>query len=887
MHKLILTLSATFICCLATLAGQSGLRPVALTCEHMTDPATVEAVAPKLSWINEPADPALKGLTQRAYRIQVACSERDLRRGGKLVWDTGTVASDKSYLIPYAGKSLQSGRDYWWRVRVTDGTGKVSDWSEPAKWGMGLLRPEEWKARWIGAPWQGERALPEYADAPLFRKSFDISRKIASAKVFVTGLGYFELYLNGTKVGDDCLVPNFTNYSHRPEIATYGSVRIENNFRAERVLYLAYDVTNLLRKGGNAIGAILGNGFYNCFSHWVCPFGSPRLLCQLEITCTDGEKIRIVSNESWRCRRSPIIRNDVYKGEVYDAAREVPGWASPEGDEAGWEPAVLRTPPTGKLTAQTSPADKVTERLAPVSFRKNEKGEYEVDFGKEISGWIAFHGVQGQAGDTLDVRYICESPLGVQQYIFKDNDPVSWRPRFTWYVFSKAVIRGVDQLAASQLTAEAVNSDVPMTAEFRTSNELFNQINAIWQRSQLDNMHGGVASDCPHRERSAYTGDGQVASPTVMYNFGAAAFYRKWIRDMQDAQNPETGYVPNGAPWQPGCGGGVPWGAAMNIIPWEFYRHYGDLDALRGHYFAMKEQVRYMTRWLTPQGTMLSRRGGAGSDAPVYWLNLGEWCPPGKSVPDELVHTFYLWYCADLTAKAAEALGEQEERTEYAALADRVKTAFHEAFFQAGNHTYGDFGGNVFALAMGVPEERKAAVAEALRREIVEGHASHLHTGIFGTRFLFKVLAENGLNDLAVTIMNQRDYPSYGFWLEQGATTTWERWDGRDSHNHPMFGGGLVWFYEDLAGVQIDEKAPAFRHFFVRPQLSKELSEVHYANRTPYGWVSVTVRFDGTAGTLEVTVPVGSHATVHVPAASGGTRSVEEVPQGTYSFDIR
>lgn len=883
------------------------LRPVSLTCEYLTNPTTVGATAPRLSWINQPASEDLRGVTQSAWQIMVATSKENLLAGKADAWDSGQVQSAESHLLAYAGSPLRSGQTYWWKVRVWDGNGQPSRWSEPASWGMGLLDATEWKAQWIGAPWQGEEASQAYAAAPLFRKPFTLSGDVATAKAFVTGLGYFELYANGSKVGDDCLVPNFTNYTERPGLAT-ARIPLDDNFRDYRVMYLAYDLTGMLKKGENAIGAIVGNGFYNSFIHWVCPFGSPRFLCQLEVEYTNGQRETIITDETWLARPSAIVQNDIYAGEVYDANQETPLWSEAGCPEAGWQNAVLRQAPRGRLTAHTAPTDKVIERLRPVSLTRLDNGSYEVDFGKEISGWISFKDIEGHKGDTLNVHYICESPLGIHKYVFKGEDKESHAPRFTWYVFSKAVISGIDNLEASQLSAETVSSDVPVTAEFSTSNSLFNQINTIWQQSQIDNMHGGIASDCPHRERSPYTGDGQVVCETVMHNFDAASFYQKWIRDMRDAQNIETGYVPNGAPWQPGCGGGVAWGAAMNIMPWQFYLQYGDLQILEDNYFAMKEQVRYMQTWLTPRGTMLSERSLPGRDKPFYWLNLGDWGPAYKIPSEELVHTFYLWYCADITARAAQALGNKEDAARYSELADRVNTAFHKAFYDAANKTYGDYGSNVFALVMGVPAGHKADVVETLRKEIVETYNGHLNTGIFATRYLFEVLAQNGMNDVAYEAMNKRDYPSFGHWIDQGATVTWEFWNGEGSRNHPMFGGGLVWFYRQLAGINIDENEPGYRHIIIRPVLSEKLEEVSYANQTPFGRVASDIVYRNNQLQFNVTIPVGSHATVHIPLVGSGkitegTGSLAQaahitdcgsadgyhtvkLPQGHYTFEV-
>lgn len=893
------------------------ISPGNLRCEYMENPAVVDTRAPRLSWINHASSGQERGRSQQAYRIVVSTSKEKLQKGDYDAWDSGRQNSSVSRLVHYAGAPLKSAGDYWWRVMVWDDKDRASDWSEPAYWGMGLLEHADWKARWIGVPWQGEaprRVLSpvKYEQrqypAPLFRKTFRAKGKITSAKAFVTGLGYFELYINGEKVGDDYLVPNFTNYTVREDIKHYG-ISIDNKFRGYRVMYLAYDITHMLRRGDNVAGAILGNGFYDCTTGWVCSFGSPRLLCQIEITYADNTKEMICTDETWKVKESPIVADDVFAGEVYDANKETDGWCTTSCDDADWSRAVYRNAPVGTLTANTAPTDKITEVLEPVSLKKLDNGTYEVDFGKEISGWIRFKDIKGNKGDTLDVKYICESPLGVYRYIFKGTGKESYAPRFTWYVFRKAVISGVHDLSEKNMTAEAVNTDVPIDAEFRTSNPLFNKINQIWRQSQLDNMHGGIASDCPHRERAPYTGDAQVVCTTVMHNFDAAAFYQKWIRDMRDAQNIETGYVPNGAPWQPGCGGGVPWGAAMNIMPWEFYLHYGDKKMLEDNYFAMKEQVRYMLTWLTPDSTMLAQRANLNATQPNYWLNLGDWAPAFDIPSVELVHTFYLWRCADFTAKAARVMGLQDDARYYSVLAGNVKKAFNKKFYNPETRSYGDFGSNIFALVLGVPDDRYDDVVATLKHEISVKYDNHLNTGIFGTQFFFETLALNGLNDIAYNAMNQEDFPSFGNWIKQGATVTWEKWNGADSRNHPMFGGGLTWFYRILAGVNVDAERPAYEHIIIKPILDKRLPEVYYSHMTPYGEVVSEIRQTGRNLEMNVTVPVGSTATIYIPVG-GNTSEVTEsgisvrdskdvrferiqdgncivrVPQGKYKFKV-
>jgi alpha-L-rhamnosidase len=371
----------------ATIA-QGAIKPISLTCEYMDNPTTVDVLSPRLSWINQAIPSSIRGEYQKAYRICVASSREKLLNGKADVWDTGKVNATDSYLIPFKGKSLESGKDYWWRVMVWDNKDKPSIWSNVAHWGMGLLFPSEWKAKWIGSSWRGT--------APLLRKSFMVRKEVASAKAFVTGLGYFEFYLNGKRVGDDYLVPNFTTSTDREGLKT-GYISIDTKFKNYRVLYLSYDVTHQLQVNRqNVIGAILGNGFYDINCSWTLPFGPVRFYCQLEITYKDGTKDIVCSDESWKAKRSPIVMNGIYDGEIYDANKEVSDWSSSQCDDSDWENVVLRETPTGKMTAQTSPSDKITEVLHPLSIKKQDNGKYLVSFGKQISGWVHLRNIHGQ-----------------------------------------------------------------------------------------------------------------------------------------------------------------------------------------------------------------------------------------------------------------------------------------------------------------------------------------------------------------------------------------------------------------------------------------------------------------------------------------------------------
>ncbi len=893
-----------------TFVSEAKIYPTQLTCEYLNNPAVVDVPQPRLAWINV-ADERERGQVQTAFQIRVATTKNLLSNPD--LWDSKKVESMASTRVNYDGKKLNSRQDCWWQVRVWDKNDEVSEWSEPAFWHMGLLNESDWQAKWIGAPWQGEEALPKPNSpavdlpeqlpppAPIFRKEFKATKQVKKAVAYVTGLGYFELYLNGEKVGDDVLVPNQTNYGKRPAL-TQQYIPLDDNFREYKVMYLAYDISDQLVSSANAFGAILGNGFYNPAKHWALGYGSPRLLLQVHVTYNDGTEDVIVSDESWKVAKSPILMDMVYYGEHYDARLEQNGWCSPGFNDSAWESAVLRKAPEGKLTAHTAHPDKVYEMLQPIRIEKMYNGNYKVDFGVEISGWVRLKNVEGSEGHKVEIKYLSNTFSGDNSYIFKGVGKENYAARFNWFVFREVeIVNWPGVLEPENICAEAINTYIEESARFETSNPLFNEVNKIWKRSQTDNMHGGIASDCPHRERSPYTGDGQVACVTVMHNFDAQNFYYKWIQDIIGAQNVETGYVPNGAPWQPGCGGGVAWGAAVNIMPWEFYVHYGAVDILEEAYEPMKEYVRYMQTWVDAEGIMNSQRVGLDGNV-LKWFNLGEWVTAGELPADSLVHTFYFWRCADITAKAAEALGKRKEAKKYTKLAEATKKAFHQRFYDVERGTYGNSGANIFALKMGVPEAEYERVIKALK-ENIKKNKGHLDTGIFGTQFFFEVLTENGMHDLAYEAMNKKEEPGYGRWLVLGATTSWEHWDTGGSHNHPMFGGGLVWLYRQLAGMQADEKDPGYRHIIFHPQPVDEMEFAKYYNKTPYG--KAGIKWEQKEGKLnvDITVPVGCTATMILPGEdflADGKKLVEnadvkvisqaqnelvlEVGSGTYNF---
>lgn len=825
----------------ALAAAETGLKPARLRCEYAIDPLGIDSPAPRLFW-------HLDGARQSAWQV---AAESD----GRTIWDSGRVNSPESTQVAWAGPALRSRQQCVWRVRVWDAAGAASGWSDPARFEMGLLDPAAWRGRWIKAPEaegeSGTRTLP----SPWFRKSFHLGRRPRQARAYICGLGYNELSINGRKVGDAFLSPGQTDYGNR---------RIRrllypfDDKTAKRVLYVTYDVTEHLKEGDNAAGVVLGSGWYNQRDRveegWLW-YGAPRLMLVIE---GDGGELLAASGEDWRVTTAgPILHNAIFTGESYDARLEMPGWDAPGFDDSAWNQAVAAEPPAGRLIAEPNEPSRVVETLRPAAAGTNT-----FDVGRGVSGWARLR-VRGARGRKLTLRFREEQGPDYGQadsYVLRGGAVETWEPRFTWHAFRHVDIVGsADGL---ELDVRVVHDDVARAGRFECSNELFNRIHETFVLTQLANMHGGVPSDCPHRERLGYTGDGQVAAQSAIYALDMARFYTKWIDDIADARNHVTGFVPHTAPFE-GGGGGPPWGSAMVLMPWYLYLYYGDRRVLERHYDAMTAWVRYL-------GTRTDAAGIVVKEEPGGWF-LGDWLPPQKiHIPPEFVCTCFLAHCADLVSRIAGVLGRTQDAAIFAQIRSRAAAAVQTRFFDAAHNQYvdGRQGANFFALAFGlVPGERRKAVLDRAAEILERDNNAHFDTGFIGTPLVLDVLTESGRADLAYRLMNQRDFPSFGYMLDRGATTLWESWDGNGSHMHPMYGGACRWFWQGLAGIVPDADHPGFRHFFVKPSLVAGIDWVHASHQSIRGPVSA--RWERRAGgvRLEVQVPGNSECTVILPGA--------------------
>ncbi|MBW6537345.1 MAG: family 78 glycoside hydrolase catalytic domain, partial [Mariniphaga sp.] len=616
-----------------------------LTVEYLTNPLGIDVEQPRFSWkiFSDERD-----VKQVAYQIIVGESLNEVKKENGFVWDSGKITGRETVNGEYIGNPLQSNTKYFWRVSVWLDD-EISVWSEPAFFHTGILNENEWKAKWI-------TTQDEITDAsPLMRKQFPIEKEIKQAIAYVTAAGFYELYLNGEKVGDHVLDPGVTDYR-------------------ETILYSTYEVTDLLKKGTNTVGAMLGNGAWNfrkTEGRWSwgsggASFGNPALWMQLIIDYADGSREVIVSDESWKTADGPVTFNNLYGGEDYDARKELPGWASTGFDVTGWQPVVAANEPGGKLKSQLMPAIQVTNTIKPVNQTNPLPGVYLFDLGQNIAGWwrMEIKGSPGQVirirGDeTLNNERFPKSldegdkisnntryhPYIWTEYTIKSSEKELYEPRFFYSGFRYIEVTVSDEKNPEHLKIEGrvVRSANKRNGMFESSDSLLNQIHRAGVWSQMGNMQS-YPTDCPHREKGAYNGDGQVIAEASMHDFHMAPFYTKWLNDMRDSQE-ENGRIPNTSPvLVGGMGGGVAWGSAYILIPWWMHHYYGDTRILEEHYPVMKEYLQYLKN--------LGSKDEDPSEPFIidnfdgYWYSLGEWCAPGQSdCPNHpVVNTFYYYY---------------------------------------------------------------------------------------------------------------------------------------------------------------------------------------------------------------------------------------------------
>ncbi len=843
----------------------ANLKIEELHCECMANPVGLDVAQPRLSWVLKSAE---RGQKQSAYRIRVASDEQILASNCGDLWDSGRVNSDETAQIAYDGRLLKSCQRVCWNVTVWDQGGHESAVSSTSSWEMGLLKASDWQpAKWIAG---GEDK--SQSSAPILRQELEINKKIKQARVYICGLGYYELHVNGSKVGDHLLDPAYTDYDRR-------------------VFYVTYDVTKLLRKGRNALGVVLGNGWYNMQTEVGWGFQnaswrkSPRLLLQCDVSFSDGTKTNWATDGSWRCSTGPIVYDNIYGGETYDARLEKPGWDVPGYDDSLWRAAQVVEAPTGRLVAQMMPPIKSAQVYKPVAFTEPKPGVYVIDFGQNLSGFAELR-ARGSAGTQvvmnygervgtnglLDVSDISQFHTlnGVGQqfqtdtYILKGKGLETWHSSFDYDGFQYIEVRGFPgRPNLDSFRAIFVHSAVPEAGEFECSNPIFNNIQKATRRSYLSNLQG-YPTDCPQREKSGWTGDAHLAAEQAMYNFMPVPVYEKWLNDLEDLQW-TNGELPAIAP-TPGFGyswgNGPAWDSALFLIPSYLYEYYGDRRVFNDHYEAMKLYLDYLTSRATNG---------------VVSIGLGDWVPVKTDTPVELTSTAYYFKDAVITAQAASLLGHPADAKKYNDLATEIKADFNAKFYDARRGVYGNGSQTALSCALyqGLVEssERPGVLSNLLAA--VAGSDGHIDTGILGAKYILNALSESGRPDVAYEIAARTNFPGWGWWMQQGATTLWEGWNGGGSRNHIMFGDISAWFYKTLAGINADPAVPGFKHIIIRPNCVEDLTSACAKYDSVCGpivsdWKIAHGRFK-----LLVEIPANTTATVYLPDAK-----VEDVFEG-------
>jgi alpha-L-rhamnosidase len=849
-------LSITLLSLAFALNAFAGFGVKQLRCEYLENPLGIDAAQPRLSWILEAGG---RGEEQTAYQILVASSAAELNHDHGDLWDSGKVASDETTFVAYSGKPLMSRQACFWKVRGWDQGGKVSPWSEVARWEMGLLASADWQAQWIARTTNIDE-LP----APYFRHELTLDGKIKTARVCICGLGYYELHINGQKVGDHLLDPGYTRYDRRD-------------------LYVTHDVTALLKRGPNAVGVILGNGWFNPQTKAVWNFHeapwreAPKLLLSLVIEYTDGRTMVIGSDGTWKTATGPIGFDSIYGGENYDARLEIPGWDKPGFDDSTWQPAQIVSAPKGKLVAQMAPPIKADQVIKPIKLTEPKPGVFVFDMGQNFAGVTELN-VRGPAGTTvtlrhgerlspdgsLDTRDIAQhvKRMGKDQsyqtdnYTLKGGGTETWRARFTYYGFQYVEVTGFPgRPTLDSVRGIFTHSAVPVAGEFECSNLLLNKIWRATRWAYLSNLQG-IPTDCPHREKNGWTGDAHLAAEQAIYNFMPAGVYTKWINDLGDEQKP-SGQLPGIVPtsgWGYTWGNGPAWDSAFELIPFYLYEYYGDTQPLRYHYDGLKRYVDYLTSRATNG---------------IVNIGLNDWAPFKTQTPADITDTAYYYRDTKIVALAASLLGKTDDAAKYNQLAEQIKKTFNAHFFNADAGTYGNGSQTSLSCALyqGLVEpENQARVLQNLVAS-VERKNGHIDTGILGAKYILNALTDHGRADVAYRMASQKDLPSWGWWIEQGATTLWEQWNGSESRNHIMFGDISAWFYKALAGINADPAVPGFKHIIIRPQPVGDLTSARAEYDSIHGKIVSDWKIAKGKFNLQVVIPPNTTVTIYMPNA--------------------
>lgn len=877
MRKISIIYMAVSLLCAFSVHAQ--LLVIAASCENKINPLGIDVGAIHFSWQLASKE---NDQQQTAYQIVIASSKEKLNAADYDIWNSAVVKSSKSVLVNYTGKQLQSAQTYFWHVRVWGKKNKPSAWSSIQQFTTALNKQGWGKAQWIAyetipdsmrlAPGAedingtGNKALQRMT-VPYFRKTFSANKKIKEALAFVTGVGQYEFEVNGKKVGNSFLSPGWTYYD-------------------KTILYNTYNITSMLQQGDNAVGMIIGNGFYNVnkerYVKLLVAFGAPKMICKIIVRYTDGSVENIVSDASWKTMASPIKYSSIYGGEDYDATKEQRGWSSANFDPSKWKAALIVDAPKGKLMPETDYPVQVMETITVKKIQHVGTG-YLYDFGQNASGIISIK-IKGNKGDTVKLipaELIDSAGMPNQNatgkpyyftYIVKGDSVEKWQPRFSYYGFRYVWVHGAAPAEeANNNTAQLLQmnflhtrNSTFNTGTFECSNELFNKIYTLINWAIKSNLQS-VVTDCPHREKLGWMEQTYLMGNSIQYNFNIQLLYQQLVRDMMDAQTAD-GLVPDIAPEFVVFGHGFrdspEWGSAAVILPWLLYEWYGDKATMQDAYSMMKNYVAYLT---------------TKSQDNILYHGLGDWYDYGPNFPGEaqltpkaVTATSIYFYDVLLLSKMAGILNYATDETLFKQQAAAIKKSFNNKFFNASTNVYSTGSQTAMAMPLSVglvDEKNRGAVLKNLVDSIYANNKA-LTAGDIGFHFLINALDKGGASQLIYDMNNRDDVAGYGFQLKKGATALTESWAALEevSNNHLMLGHIMEWFYSGLAGIAQEKNSVAYKHIKIRPQPVGDITSAKGSFHSPYGWITTDWKKENNHFLLRVQIPVNTTATIYMPA---------------------
>lgn len=872
-----------------------------LRCEQSQRPLAVDPAGPRLSWqLN--AD--RRGCLQSAYRILVADSPVALADDNGNVWDSGKVFSDRSVLVPYGGPALQPGKAYCWKVQAWDADGNLSPWSLPASFGTGLMSMQDWNgAKWIAmepdvdslkciegntGKWKDggpvfDKPVAPYK-LPQLRREFTATKPVKRAMAYICGLGQFEMFLNGEKVGDHFLDPAWTKFDKEAQ-------------------YVAFDITGELRDGKNAVGVMLGNGYYHTphgrYLKLLFSYGAPKMICKLQIEYADGTAQTVVSDDKWRASESPVTFSSIYGGEDYDASAVQPGWAEPGFDDRKWKKAVLTQGAGVKLIPQISEPLKVMERIPTVRRFRAANGNWVYDLGQNASGIVQLtvRAVTPQSiklipGELInDDSTVNQRASGAPFYhVYTargDGSSETWHPQFTYYGFRYVEVEGAVPAGESNpgvlpevidITGLHTRNSAAQVGTFACSDPLFNKIHTLIDWAVRSNM-ASVLTDCPHREKLGWLEVTHLMGGSIQYRYDISRLYAKQVNDMRTAQH-ANGMVPTIAPqyvtFSPDFIDTPEWGSAFVIIPWNLYEWYGDLAPLRDNYERMKRYVDYL---------------GSRADNHIVAYGLGDWYDIGPDRPgyaqltsSGVTATAIYYQDVKILERAARLLGKEADVRKYAALASDIKRAFNEKFFDKKTLKYDRDSqtANSIALHMDLVEPQYKAVVRQNLIDDIRRRGNALTAGDVGYRYVLRALEENDASEVIYDMNSRYDVPGYGYQLAHGATCLTESWQAyrEVSNNHCMLGHLMEWLYSGLGGIRQSPGSAAYKEIVIRPQVVGDIHSAAVSFRSPYGLIRSEWSDSPQQYRQRVEIPANTTALVYLPAVDPAAVSESGVPLG-------